>query len=177
MSATQRRHQYCLKISRWFHWSSCGQSIQGKVLHRWFQFKADMKSMALTSSSQVAQNSPAMWETWVWSLGWEDLLEKEMATHYSIPAWEIPRTEEPGGLWSRKESDSTERLSTHSTASLQFWSVRIAARIFIKNLTRVLSTQQELQSYITRVVITKCSLAETLKQLMTKNMLIQKSVL
>ena len=126
---------------------------------------------------QRLQHLPAMWETWVWSLGWEDLLEKEMATHYSIPAWEIPRTEEPGGLWSRKESDSTERLSTHSTASLQFWSVRIAARIFIKNLTRVLSTQQELQSYITRVVITKCSLAETLKQLMTKNMLIQKSVL
>ena len=41
-----------------------------------------------------------MWETRVQSLGWEDLLEKEMATHSSILAWEIPWTEEPGGLQS-----------------------------------------------------------------------------
>ena len=40
---------------------------------------------------------PAMPETWVRSLGWEDLLEKEMATHSSTLAWRIPRTEEPGG--------------------------------------------------------------------------------
>ena len=39
-------------------------------------------------------------ETWVWSLGQEDPLEKEMATHSSILAWEIPQTEEPGGLQS-----------------------------------------------------------------------------
>ena len=43
---------------------------------------------------------PAMWETWVQSLGWEDALEKEMATHSSILAWRIPWTEEPGGLQS-----------------------------------------------------------------------------
>ena len=43
---------------------------------------------------------PAMWETWVRSLGWEDPLEKEMATHSSTLAWRIPRTEEPGGLQS-----------------------------------------------------------------------------
>ena len=41
-----------------------------------------------------------MQEMRVWSLGWEDLLKKEMATHSSIPAWEIPWTEEPGGLQS-----------------------------------------------------------------------------
>ena len=43
---------------------------------------------------------PAMRETWVRSLGWEDPLEKDMATHSSILAWEIPWTEEPGGLHS-----------------------------------------------------------------------------
>ena len=42
----------------------------------------------------------AMQETWVWSLGWEDPLEKGMATHSSILAWRIPWTEEPGGLHS-----------------------------------------------------------------------------
>ena len=41
-----------------------------------------------------------MWETWVQSLGWEDPLEKEMATHSSNLAWEIPWTEEPGALQS-----------------------------------------------------------------------------
>ena len=55
---------------------------------------------------------PAMRETWVRSLGREDPLEKEMATHSSILAWRIPWTEEPGGLQStcRKESDTTERF-------------------------------------------------------------------
>ena len=42
---------------------------------------------------------PPVWETWVQSLGQEDPLEKEMATHASIPACEIPWTEEPGGLY------------------------------------------------------------------------------
>ena len=41
-----------------------------------------------------------MWETQVQTLGWEDPLEKEMATHSSIFAWKIPWTEEPTGLWS-----------------------------------------------------------------------------
>ena len=62
----------------------------------------------------------AMWETWVLSLGQEDPLEKEMATHSSILAWRIPWTEELGGLLSmgRKESDMTERLSLHISPKL-----------------------------------------------------------
>ena len=54
-------------------------------------------------ASLVAQRLkclPAMQETWVQSLGQEDSLEKEMAVHSSILAWEIPWTEEPGGLQS-----------------------------------------------------------------------------
>ena len=53
-----------------------------------------------------------MQETWVRSLGWEDLLEKEMATHPSILAWKIPWTEEPGGLQVQAvaESDTTKPL-------------------------------------------------------------------
>ena len=55
-------------------------------------------------------NLPAHAGTLVWSLGQEDSLEEEMATHSSIPAWDIPRTEEPGGLQSMgvTESDTTE---------------------------------------------------------------------
>ena len=50
--------------------------------------------------TQTVKNPPAMWETWVQSLSWEDPLEKEMATHSSILAWRIPWIEEPGGLQS-----------------------------------------------------------------------------
>ena len=64
---------------------------------------------------QRLKRLPAMWETWVRSLGQEDPLEKEMATHSSILAWRIPWTEELGGLQSmgHKESDMTERLHFH----------------------------------------------------------------
>ena len=53
---------------------------------------------------------PAMRETQIQSLGWEDLLEKEMATHSGILAWKIPWKEEPGRLQSKesKELDMTE---------------------------------------------------------------------
>ena len=59
--------------------------------------------MGYNGASQVAQTVkclPTTLETWVRSLGWEDLLEKEMATHSSILAWKIPWTEEPGRLQS-----------------------------------------------------------------------------
>ena len=58
----------------------------------------------------MVKNLPAMWEIRVQSLGWEDPLEKGMATHSSILAWEIPWTEETGRLQSMgsKESDTTE---------------------------------------------------------------------
>ena len=48
----------------------------------------------------MVKNLLAIWETWFRSLGWEDTLEKGMATHSSILAWRIPWTEEPGGLQS-----------------------------------------------------------------------------
>ena len=53
-----------------------------------------------TLVAQMVKNLPAVQETWVRSLGWEDPLEKEMATHSRILAWRIPWTEEPGGLQS-----------------------------------------------------------------------------
>ena len=63
-----------------------------------------MKSLVIyDGASQVAQmvkNLPTVQETQVRSLGQEDLLEKRMATHFSILAWRIPWTEEPGGLQS-----------------------------------------------------------------------------
>ena len=67
----------------------------------------------LSAASLVAEmvnDLPALQETWVPSLGWEDSLEKGMATHSRILAWRIPWTEEPGGLQSQgvAESDTTK---------------------------------------------------------------------
>ena len=66
--------------------------------------------------AQMVRSLPAMQETWVRSLGWEDPLEKERTTHSSILAWKIPWTEEPGRLhspWGCKESDMTV-TNTHT---------------------------------------------------------------
>ena len=60
--------------------------------------------------AQTVKNPPAMRETWVYSLGWEDPLETGMATHSIILAWRIPRTEEPAGLESIGSQKSQTRL-------------------------------------------------------------------
>ena len=66
--------------------------------------------MGLLRAGSAVNNLSAMQEVQVRSLGWEDPLEKKMATHSSILAWEMPWTEEPGGLQSMgyKESDTTK---------------------------------------------------------------------
>ena len=60
--------------------------------------------------AQTVKSLPAMWETQILSLGWEDPLEKEMATHSSILAWKIPWTESLAvySSWGCKESDMTD---------------------------------------------------------------------
>ena len=64
--------------------------------------------------AQMVKNPPAMWETWIRSLGWEDPLEKGMASHSSILAWRIPWTEELGELQSmgsqKSRKDMTQQL-------------------------------------------------------------------
>ena len=96
---------------------------------------ATMQSLALTirftytyycwQASLVAQpvkNMPAMWETWVWSLGREDPLEEGMAAHSSIPSWRIPQTEEPGGLQSMgSQRVRHDCMTKHSTACIKKW--------------------------------------------------------
>ena len=70
----------------------------------------------------VVKNPPAMQETWVQSLGWEDPLEKEMTTHSSILAWRIPMDR---GAWraivhgvTKKESDKTEHARMHKAVPM-----------------------------------------------------------
>ena len=73
--------------------------------------------------AQKVKNPPAMWETWVWSLGWEVPLEEGMATHWSILTWRIHGQRSLAGYspWDHKESDTTERLSTAHRPVLQYF--------------------------------------------------------
>ena len=68
-----------------------------------------MESRWVSLVAQLVKNLPAMQETWIQFLGWEDPLEKGMATRSSILAWRIPWTEKPGRLLSMgsQESDTT----------------------------------------------------------------------
>ena len=73
------------------------RSTKIRSLSSWFFFP-HVRDNSLVA--QMVKNLSAMQETWIQSLGREDPLEKEMATHSSIPVWRIPWTEEPGGLQS-----------------------------------------------------------------------------
>ena len=59
-----------------------------------------VKAIIFPVVAQTVKHPPTMLENWVRSLGWEDPLEKKMATHSNILAWKIPRTEKPGRLQS-----------------------------------------------------------------------------
>ena len=75
---------------------------------------------------QMVKHLATMQETWVQSLGREDSLEKEMATHSSTLAWRIPWMEKPGRLYSprdRKESDTTEPLHIKTLRKVQVVSI------------------------------------------------------
>ena len=72
--------------------------------------------------AHLVKNLPAMQETqemWVQSLGWEDPLEKGMATHSSVLAWEIPWTDEPDGLQSMESQRVEHSLATKPPPPLQ----------------------------------------------------------
>ena len=66
-----------------------------------------IRDIALIPAAQRVKHLPAMWETWVQSLGREDLLEKEMATHSSILAWKTPWMEDSGKVQSMGSQSRT----------------------------------------------------------------------
>ena len=89
--------------------------------------------------AQLVKNLPSMQETWVQSLGWEDSLEKGIATHSSILAWRIPWTVSP---WDSRESDTTERLSLFSQVKYIHFLCK-QTRTFSSGKTEILPIQQQ----------------------------------
>ena len=99
--------------------------------------------------TQMVKNLPAMQETWVSSLGWEDLLEKEMATHSSILAWKIPWTEKPGRLQSMGSQRFGHNWATSLSLSLSLslsqgchfgWYIILSSYLWIYNSRTVFCT-------------------------------------
>ena len=77
-----------------------GRSLVKNLLGPWNSINDYLGPKPVASLvAELVKNLPAMQETWIRSLGWEDPLEKGMATHSSILAWKIPWTEEPGRLY------------------------------------------------------------------------------
>ena len=70
--------------------------------------------------AQRVKNLPTVQETWVWSLAWEDPLEKGMATHSGIVAWRIPWTEEPGGLQSMGSQKVRHNWATNTLLCIDY---------------------------------------------------------
>ena len=81
--------------------------MAGQVVWYSHLLKNFLQFIVIHTVAQMVKRLPTMQETWVQSLGQEDLLEKEMATHSSTLAWKIPWTGEPGDPRGRKESDTT----------------------------------------------------------------------
>ena len=71
----------------------CSKHVVYRIINTYMRTRASLVA-------QTVKRLPVVWETWVRSLGQEDPLEKEMATHSSTPAWKILWLEEPGGLQS-----------------------------------------------------------------------------
>ena len=87
-----------------------------------------MKGASLVA--QMVKNLPEMWETQVQSLGQEDPLEKGMATHSSILGWEIPWTEEPGGLQSMGSQRVGHSWVTDTFTFITFLKLSLTFNIF-----------------------------------------------
>ena len=81
------------------------------------EFEFPMVTYGASLVAQRLKRLPAMRETWVQSLGWDDPLEKEMATCSSILAWRIPWTEEPGGLQSMGPLLHTQIFNNSTTTT------------------------------------------------------------
>ena len=110
------------------HFHSCGLNIDLYYIYQWFLTKWVLPPKGYLARSryiltslvvQMVKRLPTIWNTQVQSLGWEDLLEKEMVTHFSILAWKIPWMEKSGRL----QSMGLQRVRHDGATSLSdtFW--------------------------------------------------------
>ena len=119
-----------------------------------------------TYMAQLLNNPPEMWETWVWSLGWEDPLEKGRATHSSILAWRIPWTVQSVGLQRVRHDWVTFHFTPHTYT--QMHKIRTkqkhAFTLILVNLIKYLWVHSSFSTPISCII---CNLSNSKKK--TKN--------
>ena len=115
---------------------------------------------------QTVKNLPALWETWVWSLDWEELLKKGTATHVSFLAWRIPWTEEPGGLQSMGSQRVRHDLVTFTSLHMPTDGIRHFQEYYYKKLVNK-SKIQNMQFTKRRALWIEGYIASGLKKICT----------
>ena len=85
--------------TEWLNWTELKAYIQNLEKKWYWRIYLQGSNGETSLVAQMAKCPSTMWDTRVWSLGWEHPLEKEMATHSSVLAWRIPGTGEPGAVW------------------------------------------------------------------------------
>ena len=106
------------------HLSFTLSRLVSRNLGRWV-WASTLRVYEASLVAQTVEHLPATWETQVQSLGWEDPLEKEMATHFSTLAWNIPWTEKPGRL----QSMGSQRVGHDWATSLHLGYTRFSQKI------------------------------------------------
>ena len=118
----------------------------------------------------MVKKLPPVWDTWVWPLGQEDPLGKEMATHSSILAWGVPWTEEPGGLQSmelqRVRHNLVKKQQFITLTTSNFWLYSEVLREDILHLLAICSPSFSLATFILLAKSLACSAASFLFCLM-----------
>ena len=100
-TSLEHRHEPCSSFILIFSFvMNIMDSVRPSTLYMWYLIYPHFRTQTLTLVAQTVKHLPAMQETWIQSLGWEDPLEKEMATHSSTLAWKFPSMKEPGRLQS-----------------------------------------------------------------------------
>ena len=110
------------------------------ILFPWsiFLFTCQYHNILASLVAQTVKNPPAMQETWVQSLGLEDLLEKDMVIHSSILAWRILWTQEPGGLQSiRLQKVGHDWATNIYTHTIVFWILQLCRWFWNKKCNMV----------------------------------------
>ena len=114
--ANQLEHKFSFCFSCQETQKACNAWLQQQKVKEDHTFSSSFYVRWASLVAQRLKRLPSMQETWGWSLGQENPLEKEMATHSSILAWRIPWMEEPGGL----QSTGSQRVRHDWTTSLHF---------------------------------------------------------
>ena len=143
---------WCFPVSQnivyFNYWDNACRLFRQWYVHRW-----------TSPVAQMVKHLSTMWETGVWSLDWEDPLEKEMAIHFRTIAWKIPWTEEPGRLQSMGSQRVRHNWATSLSLSELLW--RVDEFAYAKCLDRLQDVPSLSHLVYNTIVMVSCAILWT----------------